>query len=183
MVDIKIKEVRLVGVIKKELPERKESKFSLVLWISLMKNGKEKFLVFCINNYSFNNWPLNKLIMHSYIEENGKEIATHMYSCGYMSLPYLLNNLLYVNAEMYTRISDSLYKKDDILTEENVLTEDEEYYIKKIVCSYIYELNDKTKEYYKQQIENLIKDNSSEIRKSNDKLKFFYSSFMLYSEF
>lgn len=55
MVDIKIKEVRPVGVIKKELPERKESKFLLVLWISLMKNGKEKFLVFCINNYSFNN--------------------------------------------------------------------------------------------------------------------------------
>ena len=158
-IDITIKEIKPIGVIKEEIFEKKEKNFLLLLWVRLIKNGKEKFLFFCIRNYCYYDWPLNELIVHSYIKNDRGEIAGSIVFRDHIPFAYILNNLLYINAEIYTRFSDNLYKKNDALTKENVLTKEEELYIKRIICSHIYNLNDKKKEYYRQQIERLLTGN------------------------
>jgi len=160
-VNIEIKEVKPVGILKEDLSEES---FSLLLWVRLIKNEKDKFLCFCIRNYCFYDWPLSKLILHSYIKNDRGEVAGSMVFRELLPLTYILNNLLYINAEIYTRFSGNLYKKNEALTKENVLTKAEESTIREMVCSHIYNLDKRKKEYYKQQLEKLITKNYNKIK-------------------
>lgn len=160
MMNIKILEVKPIGILKEEVLENDKDRISLLFWVSLLKDNKEKYLLFCINDYSFVDWPLNKLIINSNIKNGPNNIINQI---AYReNIPHLniLYNLLYSNVEIYTQYSGCLYKKNEVLTKENVLTGDEEQYVKKVVCKYIHELDGKIKEYYKQQIEKLIAGNS-----------------------
>lgn len=156
--DVKIKSVKPAGILKEE-----GEGCALLFWANLIINNKDKYLLFCINDYYFNDWTLNEFYMHSYIQNNTRGIAEQIAYLENLSCKNILKNLLFVNAEIYTHHSGPLYKKNKILTKENVLTKDEERYVKKFICEYIYSLDSNVQKYYKQQVENFLDKNTDDI--------------------
>lgn len=142
-----------VGILKEGFLEGEGERYTLLFWVHLLKNNKDKYLLFCINEYCFNNWPLKKLGMNSYIKNNTKNIASQIAYLEDLPHKKIINNLLYINVEIYTHHIGCIYKKNYSLTKENVLTKDEEGYVKKLICEYIHKLDKRLQEYYKKQLE------------------------------
>ena len=46
MMNIKILEVKPIGILKEEVLENDKDRISLLFWVSLLKDNKEKYLLF-----------------------------------------------------------------------------------------------------------------------------------------
>lgn len=167
--NIRVRNVKPVGLLKKEYIEKEaKERFSLVFLCDVIKDNKKKYLLFCINDYFLDeDWPVDKLEKYSYIERRPDKFIHQIIYLERLPRTEINNNLLYTsNITLYTRLSNVIYRKNNSLTKENVLTKEEELYLINEICKCIYELDNEHREYYNKKIKKFINKKNREGKKS-----------------